>query len=35
MRPGLFTGYALGAGFTEVEVLPVEHPTLRLYRPRG
>ena len=32
MRPDVFTGYAKKAGFSSVEVLPVEHPVFRLYR---
>jgi hypothetical protein len=32
MRPDVFTGYAKRAGFSSVEVLPIEHPIFRLYR---
>lgn len=32
MRPGTLRGYAQAAGFADVEVLDVEHPTFRLYR---
>jgi ubiquinone/menaquinone biosynthesis C-methylase UbiE len=32
MRPDTFTSYATQAGFTSVEVLPIEHPLFRLYR---
>ena len=33
MRPDVFTRYAREAGFSEVEVLPIEHPLFRFYRP--
>jgi SAM-dependent methyltransferase len=32
MRPDVLRGYALEAGFTSVEVLPVEHEMFRFYR---
>jgi 2-polyprenyl-3-methyl-5-hydroxy-6-metoxy-1,4-benzoquinol methylase len=32
MRPDTFAGYATAAGFSEVTVLPVEHPIFRFYR---
>lgn len=35
MRPDTFAGYATEAGFASVDVLPVEHPMFRFYRPRG
>jgi ubiquinone/menaquinone biosynthesis C-methylase UbiE len=35
MRPETFEGYAKAAGFAEVEVLDIEHPMFRFYRPRG
>jgi len=31
MRPATFEGYARAAGFSTVEVLPVEHPVFRFY----
>lgn len=33
MRPDAFTSFARAAGFSTVEVLPVEHPMFRFYRP--
>ncbi len=33
MRPGTFARYAAEAGFSRVDVLPVEHPFFRFYRP--
>jgi hypothetical protein len=35
MRRETFETYAREAGFREVEVLPVEYPLFRFYRPRG
>ena len=35
MRPGTFKAYAAGAGFERVDVLPIENPMFRFYRPRG
>ncbi len=32
MRPATLEAYALDAGFSAVEVLPVEHETFRFYR---
>ena len=32
MRPSTFRRYAAEAGFTTVEVLPIEHPMFRFYR---
>ena len=32
IKPSIFRGYAQEAGFTRVEILPVEHPQFRLYR---
>ena len=32
MRPGMLRGYALEAGFRDVEVLPVDHAQFRFYR---
>ncbi|MEX2293576.1 MAG: class I SAM-dependent methyltransferase [Acidimicrobiales bacterium] len=32
MRPSTLDGYARGAGFGTVEVLPIEHPVFRFYR---
>jgi hypothetical protein len=32
MRPGVLAGYAEAAGFSHLEVLPVEHPDFRFYR---
>jgi hypothetical protein len=34
MRPETFGRYARDARFAGVEVLPIEHPTWRFYRPR-
>lgn len=34
MRPDVFAAYATEAGFAEVEMLPLEHPFFRFYRPR-
>lgn len=33
MRPDVFRRYAGQAGFADVEVLPIEHPMFRFYRP--
>ncbi|MDQ3947343.1 MAG: class I SAM-dependent methyltransferase [Actinomycetota bacterium] len=33
MRPGAFTRYAEEAGFSHVEILPIEHPFFRFYHP--
>ena len=35
MRPDTFRRYAADAGFAGVDVLPLEHPMFRFYRPRG
>lgn len=35
MRPDVFRRYALEAGFSDVEVLPIDHPFFRFYRPVG
>lgn len=35
MRPSTFTSYARAAGFTTVDVLPVEHEVFRFYRLDG
>ena len=32
MRPATLRGYALEAGFADVEILPIEHETFRFYR---
>jgi hypothetical protein len=32
MRPDTLRGYALEAGFRELEILPIENPSFRLYR---
>jgi SAM-dependent methyltransferase len=32
MRPSTFTRYAEAAGFTSVDILPIEHPMFRFYR---
>jgi 2-polyprenyl-3-methyl-5-hydroxy-6-metoxy-1,4-benzoquinol methylase len=32
MRPATLRRYAMEAGFREVEILPIEHPCMRLYR---
>jgi 2-polyprenyl-3-methyl-5-hydroxy-6-metoxy-1,4-benzoquinol methylase len=32
MRPSVLRGYALEAGFSDIEVLPIEHDTFRYYR---
>ena len=32
MRPGTFRGYCKDAGFSEVEILPLEHDMFRFYR---
>jgi len=32
MRPSTFRGYALEAGFGDVEILPLEHDLFRFYR---
>jgi hypothetical protein len=34
MRPDMLRGYAAEAGFTDVEVLPVESDFFRFYRLR-
>jgi SAM-dependent methyltransferase len=33
MRPDTFAGYATEAGFSGVEMLPIDHPFFRFYRP--
>jgi len=33
MRPATFEGYAADAGFSRVDILPIEHPMFRFYRP--
>ena len=35
MRPDVLAGYARDAGFSTVEVLDIDHPMFRFYRPRG
>jgi hypothetical protein len=35
MRPDTFRRYATDAGFAAVDVLPIEHPMFRFYRPRA
>src|SRR5690606_10946985 len=35
VRPGVFVRYAREAGFSSVEVLDVDHPMFRFYRPRA
>jgi SAM-dependent methyltransferase len=35
MRADTFRAYAAAAGFTDVEVLPIDHPFFRFYRPNG
>lgn len=35
MRPDVFERYARDAGFSTVEVLDIDHPMFRFYRPRG
>jgi SAM-dependent methyltransferase len=35
MRPDVFERYAREAGFSSVEVLDLDHPMFRFYRPRG
>jgi ubiquinone/menaquinone biosynthesis C-methylase UbiE len=32
MRPTTMRRYAMEAGFREIEILPIEHPSMRLYR---
>ena len=32
MRPATFRAYAHGAGFTAVEILPIDHDLYRFYR---
>jgi hypothetical protein len=32
MTQAMFTSYATEAGFTRVDVLPIEHPLFRFYR---
>jgi 2-polyprenyl-3-methyl-5-hydroxy-6-metoxy-1,4-benzoquinol methylase len=32
MRPATLRGYAVEAGFSDVEILPIEHPFFRVYR---
>jgi hypothetical protein len=34
MRPATFAGYAEAAGFTDVEVLDIDHRFFRFYRLR-
>lgn len=35
MRPDVFERYARAAGFSSVDVLDIDHPMFRFYRPRG
>jgi hypothetical protein len=35
MRPAVFEHYARAAGFASVDVLAIDHPMFRFYRPRG
>jgi 2-polyprenyl-3-methyl-5-hydroxy-6-metoxy-1,4-benzoquinol methylase len=35
MRPSTFEGYARAAGFSSVEILPIDHPVFRFYRLGG
>jgi hypothetical protein len=35
MRPGVLKGLARQAGFTTVEILPIEHPFWRFYQLRS
>jgi len=35
MRPDVFDRYARDAGFSSVDVLAIDHPMFRFYRPRG
>ena len=35
MRPGILRGYAVEAGFHDVEILPIEHDFWRFYRLNG
>lgn len=35
MRPDVFERYARQAGFSSVDVLDIDHPMFRFYRPRG
>ena len=35
MRPDTLREYAREAGFTDVEILPIEHDFFRFYRLRG
>jgi len=35
MRPATLRAYAQDAGFTDVEVLPIEHEQFRVYRLVG
>lgn len=35
MRPEVFQRYAREAGFSSVDVLDIDHPMFRFYRPRG
>jgi hypothetical protein len=35
MRPDTLRAYAAEAGFSDVEILPMEHDTFRLYRLVG
>jgi hypothetical protein len=32
MRPATFTGYATQAGFSDVQILPIDHDLFRFYR---
>jgi hypothetical protein len=34
MRPDVFARYARQAGFSDIEVLDLDHPMFRFYRPR-
>ena len=35
MRPDVFRRYAYEAGFASVELLDIDNPMFRFYRPRG
>jgi ubiquinone/menaquinone biosynthesis C-methylase UbiE len=35
MRPDTFTRYVREAGFSDVDILPIEHPVYQFYRPVG
>jgi hypothetical protein len=32
MRPSVLRGYAVAAGFRDIEILPIEHDFFRFYR---